>query len=408
MSECSPLRFLTRLLLALLLLAASLRVMPPAAAVAAPAAAVAAPAATCPLKVMPIGDSLTYGVGSLAGPGYRHTLNFRANAVNLQIAWVGRQTSPAPNHEGNRGYSILELTAELDAMFNANMPDVVILMAGSASINEGYASLSADQLLAQLNTLLDAIYTRNPGVYVILASIPPITRDPPKKGELARDYSALIRTVTRSRLYYAEVYNIINTTTDMADGLHLNDSGYTKVGGAMWPFLQNIAQGLCPAPVATSTPTPTPTVTPTPTRTPTPTHTPTPTRTPTPTHTHTHAHAHTHPYSHANPYPHPDTHAHCHTHADSYPHPGAGLAFLGLCLRGPAPGHGAAPGRRAGASVWPRRGGSAARPVAAQRQQPAFWLLEPAGSATVGLPDHAGGGGERARPGCDRHLVGEW
>ena len=68
-----------------------------------PAPSVAAPAAICPIKVMPLGDSVTYGIGSQAGPGYRFFLNNATTFYGTPVQYVGRFFSPPPNHEGVRG-----------------------------------------------------------------------------------------------------------------------------------------------------------------------------------------------------------------------------------------------------------------------------------------------------------------
>ncbi len=281
-----------------LVIAAGLSVL----SIAGPSKAAAAPA-QCPAAVVAVGDSVTAGSGSAVGPGYRFFLYNRANAemapargsTDGPIDYLGRRGSPPYEHEGYGGSTISMLNTLIlsDPAFPGNQANIMLLIAGTANINSLYPNVSANGMANELNTLVDSVLARWPSLLLVVASVPPVDttlrgEDPATaqgKDAVAAAYSQQVMSIAQSkgsRVRYAEVYLALDKATDLAanDGLHPNDSGYTKIANAIWPQMKSWVQTLC---VATSTPTSTPSSTPTPTQTPTPTSTPTPTQTPTPT-----------------------------------------------------------------------------------------------------------------------------
>ncbi len=219
-----------------------------------PQVAAAAPAATCPFKVMAVGDSTTFGIGSQTGPGYRYNLNYSTTALGLQLQYVGRLTSPPPNHEGWRGSSIPTITNfVIDGAMAANRADVILLMIGTAEIEANYPAVNASQMAGELNFLVNKILNTWGDTTIVLASIPPVgdyRENGPAKNAIAAAYSQQVKSIASSkgsRVRYAEVYYALNKATDLADGLHPNDSGYRKIATAFLPHLQSLNESLCEA-----------------------------------------------------------------------------------------------------------------------------------------------------------------
>ena len=65
-----------------------------------------APSRTGPIRILPLGDSLTWGVGSTDGSGYRTRLRSALTAAGLRVHFVGSQRSgagPDADHAGHPG-----------------------------------------------------------------------------------------------------------------------------------------------------------------------------------------------------------------------------------------------------------------------------------------------------------------
>ncbi len=247
----------TRHILIILLLTLALLglAIAPALAVALPRNAAAtplAPAASCPLRVMPMGDSTTRGSGSAAGPGYRFFMYNRVLADGLQMGYVGRQGRTPYLHEGYSSFTLqsLSLLAD-DPGLAANNPDIILLMAGTASVELEYPNVTASGLAGQLNALIDKILRKWPNVYLVVGSIAPVSA--PRSNAAAKDaiamaYSQQVKSIASSkgnRVRYAEVYFSLNKATDLADGLHPNDNGYRKIANAFYPQVKGLVENLC-------------------------------------------------------------------------------------------------------------------------------------------------------------------
>src|SRR3954453_12829185 len=92
----------------------------PAAALGLTAAGVtpASAASNTPLRVMPLGDSITWGVGSSTGNGYRAPLwdELAAGGHPRDLVGTGRAGSMSdPDNEGHSGYRIDQIAALADA-----------------------------------------------------------------------------------------------------------------------------------------------------------------------------------------------------------------------------------------------------------------------------------------------------
>lgn len=217
------------------------------------------PDAVCPLRVMPLGDSVTVGSRSQVGGGYRWFLQYQANLDNLKIELVGRNYSGGSHHEGYSGFRIQEITNfVVNAAMSANNPDIVLLMAGTADVQAAYPNLDPEVMAAQLNYLVDRILSLSPTVRVVVMSIPPVNTTlrgdsqavSDAKDAAAQEYGAKVQRIASSkgsRVRYAEVYWKLNKYTDLAehDGLHPNDLGYRKIRDSIYPIVRGWEQDLC-------------------------------------------------------------------------------------------------------------------------------------------------------------------
>ncbi len=137
-------------------------------------------AAAAPIRVMPLGDSITRGQGDGGTTGtyngYRCSLKNRLAAAGVTIDYVGplsegRGTCADREHAGWSGWTIAELNASAGAWVAANQPDVILLTAGTNDILE-HASMTG--MADRLGTLIDTVKTAAPGVVVIVGTLPQI------------------------------------------------------------------------------------------------------------------------------------------------------------------------------------------------------------------------------------------
>ncbi|MFD5553587.1 GDSL-type esterase/lipase family protein [Streptomyces sp. NPDC127068] len=196
------------------------------------------------LAVMPLGDSITQGVGSSTGNGYRAELREALHRHATTVDFVGslrHGTHADAEHEGHSGFRIDQIAAGIGPWLLAARPNVVTLHLGSNDINRDYHVAGAPARLAEL---IDQILTAAPDVTVLVAPIVPNSRAgaQPRVDAFNR---ALPRIVGERRLKGHKVRLVdfgALDNADLADGLHPNDSGYQKMADAFYAGLTGAAQ----------------------------------------------------------------------------------------------------------------------------------------------------------------------
>jgi len=157
----------------------------------------AAELSAAPVRIMPLGDSITAGYTDNSAwtvPfefGYRRGLCILLGNAGIDFQFVGGSPEPFDKkygdptlagtvyptvelrepdinqgaHRGYGGINLTTLNANVASYIAADNPDVILLMAGINGIGTGSPS--------QLNTLVGSIFAAKPGVRLIVAQIPP-------------------------------------------------------------------------------------------------------------------------------------------------------------------------------------------------------------------------------------------
>ncbi|MBD5606472.1 MAG: hypothetical protein IAI48_15485 [Candidatus Eremiobacteraeota bacterium] len=148
-------------------------------------------AKTDPVRIMPLGDSITAGVGArgtdVGGGGYRGALEGLLDAAGYRYEMIGSRTDysanvRAPAHEGWPGYVVRslpsdpghELLGSVTSKALAADPDVVLLMAGTNDLlrlERGSAGYTERNIAAGMDALLGQIFFEKPNVRVIVAGV---------------------------------------------------------------------------------------------------------------------------------------------------------------------------------------------------------------------------------------------
>lgn len=192
------------------------------------------------LRVMPLGDSITAGVGSTTGDGYRLELaRYMVEVQQLYTAtWVGSQTSGQqsnPHHEGHSGWRIDQLTDQIDGWMATYQPDVVLLHAG---VNDARQGGTEQTMATRMQALLGRILADSPTVRVIVGDvIPPWYGTQQDVASVAvQRFDVLLPSVVAAagpRVSLARMSAAV-TSSQLGDGLHPNDTGYRYMAWVWW------------------------------------------------------------------------------------------------------------------------------------------------------------------------------
>ena len=235
-------------------------------------------AATAPIKIMPVGDSVTAGIGSTGNGSYRTDLYKYYTNAGISFDFVGSQSGgpsslPDKDNEGHSGWVISQIASNVNNWLNTYNPDVMLLMIGGNDTLAGTVPTSA------LSSLIDQITNLKPNLTLFVAdyyySLPSNANY-----NLIVQYDAAIPGIVQQKanagkhVYFVKLSDAQFATSEYADGLHPTDSGYSKLATIWYNSTISIlrSMGTGTPGVPTNTPTRTPTsvaITATPTRTPT-------------------------------------------------------------------------------------------------------------------------------------------
>ncbi|MET3422158.1 lysophospholipase L1-like esterase [Actinoplanes tereljensis] len=183
-----------------------------------------------PLRVMPLGDSITFGVGSPSYDGYRTALRRWLAADGVQVDYVGSMrsgTGPDRDNEGHKGWTVAQLAEQVDGWLAIYRPDVILLHIGTNDMVRRVPDAAG-----QLDRLLDRIAADAPQAEVFVARIVGIADDR-EVGSRVRRTAAYNDAVTEIVASKGVRFHLVDQSdvrgADMWNREHPNDFGYHKM-----------------------------------------------------------------------------------------------------------------------------------------------------------------------------------
>jgi lysophospholipase L1-like esterase len=185
-----------------------------------------------PIRVMPLGDSITYGIGPAVANGYRADLYDRLTRAGLNVDFVGSERSgdgPDPDNEGHPGWTIEQISAQVGSWIADARPDVILLHAGT---NDMRAAATVPTAPAALSALLDRIGADAPQAQVFVAQVTGAgtTANRPMWKRRIDGYNARIPAIVDAE---GPNFHLVRQTDiegiDLTDIVHPNTFGYAKM-----------------------------------------------------------------------------------------------------------------------------------------------------------------------------------
>jgi len=215
------------------------------------------------IKIMPVGDSCTEGMGGGDMGSYRTVLYRLLTEAGLSIDFVGSQRSgpnslPDKDHEGHSGWTIPQVASNINGWLNTHNPDVVFLWIGGNDMFFG-GGVNAKGL----SDLIDQIFAVKPNITLFVADYYPWP-------EMVTQYNAVIPGIVQQKanagkkVYFVKLSDIqFNRNTDLSgDNLHLSETGYTKIANLWYQYTIDVLKSLAGNVSPTPSPSPTPTSSP--------------------------------------------------------------------------------------------------------------------------------------------------
>jgi Ca2+-binding RTX toxin-like protein len=201
------------------------------------------------LSILPLGDSITYGViGSTTNTesgGYRKFMQDRLRALDVSVDFVGSLANgPADmedrDHEGHRGWTLNQLNSIDESVLAATRPDAVLLIAGT---NDSSTD-SVPTMLQDLRNLLISLTSQDPNMTVFIGSLPPVRvgQQSQQRADRVDAYNdampALIEELAAQgrKVVFVDMRGLTPddiTAPPLDSGLHPTAEGYEKIA-AYW------------------------------------------------------------------------------------------------------------------------------------------------------------------------------
>ena len=214
-----------------------------------------------PIKIMPVGDSITEG--KYTQGGYRKPLYRLLKDNGYSVTFVGNEDNGEPvndtgfsvgmenpNHEGygsarigmllNGGTTEKHTALPIKTSLANNNPDVVLIMLGT---NDIFGITSTDRMQQTMEKLVSTTFEQNPDTAVVLASIPPIAKIEARNADV-NAYNAVLPGIVAKekalnhKIEFADIHSILTDPADIAgDKIHPSAAGYSTIADIWYSIL---------------------------------------------------------------------------------------------------------------------------------------------------------------------------
>ncbi|KAL6697067.1 carbohydrate esterase family 3 protein [Trichoderma pleuroticola] len=186
------------------------------------------------MRLMPLGGSITYGVGSADKNGYRKYLQDMLIADGSNVLMLGSRSAGSMSnndHEGWRGFRIDQIESKAKNSVPKLMPNLITINAGS---NDCIQDFDIGRIGKRMGNMLDVVWAASPDSTVILSNlILSLDSDVESRIKLANNQFqgvALSKQSEGKRIVFVDMHSQWGPKeNDISDGTHPNDQGYYKM-----------------------------------------------------------------------------------------------------------------------------------------------------------------------------------
>ncbi|MCI0691672.1 Ig-like domain-containing protein [candidate division KSB1 bacterium] len=202
------------------------------------------------VKIMPLGDSITHGVGSTvvdgAVGGYRDDLASLLAGAGINFDFVGTLNDGAgfdADHEGHGGWRADQIETNIFSYLNATQPDVVLLHVGTNDISQDQPNTST---ILEIESIVDEIHDFDAAIKILVSSLVPRND---QYDDTTTALNALIQALVKQKhqngytIFFAGNNLVFKANPNwqadyLADFEHPNDSGYALMAEVFFNAIQ--------------------------------------------------------------------------------------------------------------------------------------------------------------------------
>ncbi|KAI8624821.1 carbohydrate esterase family 3 protein [Xylariaceae sp. FL1651] len=186
------------------------------------------------LRIMPLGASITYGLKSSDGNGYRKDLRDMIVAYGNDVNMVGSRrngTMEDNDVEGWPGYTVDQVHAKANTAVPEYRPNVILLNVGT---NDCSGNVDIPNAGKRMSALLDDLYKNAPHATVILSTL--LARSDTAAQNCVLDFNTQVKNMAAGQKSKGRRLVLVDmqppagpAVSELVDGIHPNDGGYNKM-----------------------------------------------------------------------------------------------------------------------------------------------------------------------------------
>ena len=196
------------------------------------------------LRLMPLGDSITAGVSTPDGNGYRLALWNQLVGKSSALNFVGSNHDSGGmgdnDNEGHPGWKIDELGSIATGVLLQYQPNLVTLHIGTNDIARNDRVNEAPD---RLSALIDQVFSAVPGTALLVSTI--ITSRNTGLQPVINAYNDGVRRVVQQQASSGRHIALVEMgevgVNDLSDDLHPNAAGFQKMANAWYGGIQRVS-----------------------------------------------------------------------------------------------------------------------------------------------------------------------
>ncbi|CDM32879.1 CAZyme family CE3 [Penicillium roqueforti] len=207
-----------------------------------------------PLRILPLGASITMGYKSPDGNGYRKWLRQQLRYAGWEVDMIGTMkngTMHDNDHDGHVGWRIDRIADHAKTII-PQQPNLILLNAGTNDALQNYKVNTAGE---RMDSLLTYLFDNIPNTTIILSTLTYNGKKPKQGASISSQYTELAakRRAQNDSLVLADMSTFIRYN-QLVDKIHPTAAGYEEMASVWWAAIQQAEkEGLLKAPKTTST-----------------------------------------------------------------------------------------------------------------------------------------------------------
>jgi lysophospholipase L1-like esterase len=199
------------------------------------------------LRIMPLGASITYGVGSSDGNGYRAALRTLLNDDGNPVDYVGSRANGTMcdnEVEGWPGYRISDVLEKAELSVPKTLPNLILINAGTNDCAAPAQGEDPAQAGERMLAMLEYLWSASPRGTIVLSTL--LVNE--ASDECIRGINDQFRTLVEEQQARSKKVALADmrgpagpVLADLVDGTHPGDEGFKKMADVWFAAIEDAA-----------------------------------------------------------------------------------------------------------------------------------------------------------------------